>query len=377
MRVPVQKAIREAAHSEPALFAEAIVPVIGPAIRKAIAAALTAMVDRLTRALQAGLSPKSLRWRVEAWRTARPFAEVVLLRTLHFRVEQVFVVHRASGVLLADRVAEGVDSLDPVQVSALLAALGDFAEEAFKERGALETVRIGDLDVWIEAGGGMFVAAVLRGHPPASLRDRLTTTVERIALEAGAAVARFKGDLQDVPTLAPLLSELFDEIKPAGGRARSRSSAIAATLAAVLAGTAVATYVESQRMTHRIDTALADEPGIVVTHVTREGRRWRVEGLRDPLSRSPERVLAGQGIDPSLVAPALTPFISLDPVLVLAHAREVLAPPDTVTLSLDGDLLVAQGTAPELWRRWAERVRSPHPGIRAVDLAGVHTSENP
>ena len=73
---------------------------MGPAIRRAIAEALRAMVDSFNQVLQHSLSARALRWRVEAWRTGRPFAEVVLSHSLVYRVEQVFLVHRDTGLLL-------------------------------------------------------------------------------------------------------------------------------------------------------------------------------------------------------------------------------------------------------------------------------------
>ena len=75
-------------------LAEALAPAMGPAIRRAIAETLRAMVDSFNQVLQHSLSARALRWRVEAWRTGRPFAEVLLSHSLVFKVEQVFLVHR-------------------------------------------------------------------------------------------------------------------------------------------------------------------------------------------------------------------------------------------------------------------------------------------
>ena len=56
--------------------------------------------------------PRSLKWRFEAWRTGRPFAEIVLLKTLVYRVDQVFLIHKETGLLLQHVVADEVRAKD-------------------------------------------------------------------------------------------------------------------------------------------------------------------------------------------------------------------------------------------------------------------------
>ena len=92
---------------------------------------LNGMVQRLNRALEESLSVKSLRWRLEARRTGRPFAEIVLLKSLVYRVEQVFLIHRESGLLLQDAVAQSVVAQDTDMVSGMLSAIRDFITDSF------------------------------------------------------------------------------------------------------------------------------------------------------------------------------------------------------------------------------------------------------
>ena len=87
---------------------------MGPAIRKAIAEALRGLVQSLNQALEHSLSWRGIKWRIEALRTGRTFAEVVLSKTLVYRVEQVFLIHRESGLLLVQAVAPEVEAQDAV-----------------------------------------------------------------------------------------------------------------------------------------------------------------------------------------------------------------------------------------------------------------------
>jgi hypothetical protein len=78
----IEEAITDSVRRNPQPLADALFPVIGPAIRKAIAATLSGMVDTLNRTLEHSISWRAVQWRITALRTGKPFAEIVLLNTL-------------------------------------------------------------------------------------------------------------------------------------------------------------------------------------------------------------------------------------------------------------------------------------------------------
>ncbi len=96
----VEEAITSSVRRNPRPLADALFPIFGPAIRKAIAASLSGMLESLNRTLEHSLSWRAIQWRITALRTGKSFAEVVLLNTLVYRVEQVFLIERSSGLLL-------------------------------------------------------------------------------------------------------------------------------------------------------------------------------------------------------------------------------------------------------------------------------------
>jgi outer membrane protein OmpA-like peptidoglycan-associated protein len=65
------------------------------------------------------------------------------------------------------------------------------------------------------------------------------------------------------------------------------------------------------------------------------------------------------------------PYISTEPSIVLARALRTLAPPGGVTLSLEGDVLVATGRAPAIWITRAESLAPALAGIGAIDVSRV------
>lgn len=111
--------IHETVRKEPKSFADAIYPSIGPAIRKAVIAALQESVDKLDEALQRTLTLESIQWRIEAARSGRSFAEVMLRHSFVHRIEHLFLMDRESALVLEHVAAEEVEDREPDQISAM------------------------------------------------------------------------------------------------------------------------------------------------------------------------------------------------------------------------------------------------------------------
>jgi hypothetical protein len=82
----------------PDRVSEALYPILGPAIRKAITNALATTVERINQTLESSLSWKGIQLRWEAYRTGVSFGELVMRSSLEYRVEQVFLIHRDTGL---------------------------------------------------------------------------------------------------------------------------------------------------------------------------------------------------------------------------------------------------------------------------------------
>lgn len=372
----VEGAISESVRRNPREIATAIFPVLGPAIRKAIAETLAGLVASINRTIEHSLSPHGLKWRLEAWRTGVPYAQIVLKHALIYRVEQVFLIHPETGLLLAHAWVPDLRASDPDLISGMLTAIRDFVADSFSregDAGGLRRFSVGELTVMVEQGPRAVLAAVVRGQAPDSLLERLQDTLETIHLQFSGALADFDGDAAALEPARPLLEECLTTVVSTD-RTRERRGAMAwlpwaigaLLLVAVLGGLTI----RSHRRWSRAVRALESQPGIMLTRAERGGGRWRFAGLRDPLARDPTAVLAGVGVDSSTVEQRWEPYLSLQPELVLARARQRLAPPASLALTLERDTLRLQGSAPLPWVIAAGRASLPA-GLAALDLSGV------
>lgn len=203
----VERAMSHAISSDPKRFADVLYPVMGPAIRKSIQQALNEALEDFNRLLEQSLSVRSWRWRLDAWRTGQSYAQIAMLRTLVYQVEQVFLIHHDTGLLLQHVVSENVTSKDPEIISGMLTAIQDFIKDSFAVAGEdkLDTLRLGELTVLIEHSPHAVLAVVIRGTVPAELRTLLAETVETIHQQYRQPLQDYQGDASAFTDTEPLL----------------------------------------------------------------------------------------------------------------------------------------------------------------------------
>lgn len=372
----VEKAIRISVQKDPRPLVDAIFPVMGPAIRKAISAAIAGLIQSLNQTLEYSLSFRGLKWRWEAIRTGKSFAEIVLLHSLLYRVEQIFLIHRESGLLLQHVSTMRSESAD--LISGMLTAIQDFVRDSFhvQETEMLETMQVGELNVWIEQGPYATLAAVIRGNAPKDLRSLFQSTLERIHLEKGKALQNFQGDTSTFESIRGSLEDcLVSQYQEQKKKKRSAFAwfAIGSAFAAIAI---VVGYFGLQRYRlNRFVDGLNSEPGIVVTNVKKEWGAYHINGLRDPLAIDPETRIAEAGLDPANVRFNWEPYQALHPDFVLRRAKATLNPPSTVVLQLQEGVLVAKGEAPALWIADAGRLSRAISGVLGYDASELVESE--
>lgn len=375
----VKQGIQRSVREEPESFANAVFPIIGPAIRRSIVEAIGNMVQTLNRTMETSLSWQGIKWRMEAARTKRPLAEIVMLHSLVFRVEEAFLIHRESGLLLLHASADPDRGEDADLVSGMLTAVQDFARDSFRveDDQELETLQLGDLTVWITPGPKAVLACVIRGDAPRRLKTLFAEVVEDIHLHHLADLGDFQGETEPFEASRHRLEDCL-EASYGGGR-KGLSPQVIILALVLLAGLGVLAWFQVSahlRWTGYLDR-LAAEPGIVVTGSDRGWLTDRLSGLRDPLAADPAALANLAGIDPDRLDAMWKPFMSFEPDFVLQRAKRILDPPSTVALRFQLGRLIMVGRADRAWADRALAAIPALPGVDRVDISGLEVEADP
>ncbi len=372
------EAIRAIIRQDPKYFSDAIYPVMGPAIRKSVLNSLRSMVESINEVLANSLSLRGLQWRWQAMRTGKSFAEVALVNSLLYRVEQVFLIHRETGLLLKNVVAPRIEMEHPEMVSGMLTAIQDFVRDSFgpNTQGTLEKLQVGELNVWIEQGPRAYLAAVIRGNAPHDLRIVLQNTLERIHLDHGHSMKAFSGDATPFEATRQMLASclLVQTSTP-----RKKKPYLAwgglGLIGTLMLGWLGFVGWQNWQWDSYLEN-LNNAPGLVITRTDTENGKQVLYGLRDPLAPPAASYVGNSGVDPDDIVERLEPYLSFSPQFVTARARQFLNAPESISFSYANGTLFLHGRASNEWLESARDAAAFIPGVSAINEEGMIASES-
>jgi OOP family OmpA-OmpF porin len=342
----VEQALKVSIAKNPAILATSLAPIIGETVRKAVANAFRTMTESVNFMLERSLSWESMKWRFEARRTGKSFGEIALLRSLRYKVQQVFLIQRQTGLVLQYVAAPGEGISEAELASSMLTAIGDFVSDAFtgKQSQDLGMVQTDDFTLWIHHGPQAALAGTILGTPPPELKNIFAHENELIHNKFAGAFDGFTGDSSIFAGARPHLQNcLLGQTARPQKQPRRWLAALAAVLIA-LAAVAFFVYRRNSRWNEYV-ARLHSEPGIALTGWKKHWWSYDVSGLRDPLAADPVKLAAGFGIDPAKVNGRFKPYLSLDPRFALQRTFDnekqaveqtlILFPVNSVALPAD------------------------------------------
>jgi hypothetical protein len=195
----------------------ALYPIIGKTIRRAVAEAMRDLARRVDENLRNPFGIRRLGRRIRARLQGVSAAELLLREALPFRVQEVFLVHRESGLLLAHLSADPSQAQDRDLVSGMLTAIRDFAQDAFggEEEADLDAIQYGALRIRLEPGPLAYLAVVIEGVPPEGFVERVQDAVGEVHQAYASVLCDYDGDASRLAGVEDYLQPLL-EVPPAG-----------------------------------------------------------------------------------------------------------------------------------------------------------------
>ena len=376
LRPTVERTLKESVERDPQVVAEALFPAMGPSIRRAITEYFKTLVQSFDQAMQHSFSVQGIRWRIEAIRTGKSFSEVALLHSLVYRVEQAFLFHRQTGLLLHRVVAPEVAAMDADMMAGMMAALQDYARDSFHagKDEALKEFEVGEFNAWVEQGPKAVLVAVIRGQAPQGYRLKLREVLERVHATFGKRLDEFSGEASAFDATENQLIESFasQRREHAMPPPRPYFTYSLATVVLLFLGWQAYLGVQDWRWRRFVD-ALREQPGYTITSFRRGwfSRYYEIRGMRDPQSEDPIVLLEKQGLNPTLADLQLGRYYALDDALVAKRATALLSPPAGARLTVESGVLRVRGEAPVDWIRQMESRAVLISGVKAVDTSGL------
>lgn len=354
---PVSLGLKQAIRNEPDAYAEILYPVMAPSIRRAISQAISSMIATINQTIESATSAQGIALRIESFRTGVPYAQLMLQRSLLFRVEHVYLIDRNTSMCIREAEALGVHSLDGDAVSAMFTAIQSFVQDSFANDDAerLTEFKSDQYKVWMAHGHSMMLACVITGDAPESLRESMYDTLDDVHVEFAQQSADFDGDTATFngvedhlnPLLKLQMKEDVDNI------VKKDKKGIGSWLAGLALLCVLAVWVlfsfnrYSQLKT--VEHYMRETPGIALTDSYWDSGQIVVEGLQDPGAEVPYEKLLSVGVERDEILLKTIPFRSLEFGMELQRFKKEFILPEGVEFGINDKQISLYGESPVQW----------------------------
>ena len=206
------KAIKEQIAIEQDAIVDALYPVIGNTIGKYMAETVQAINQQMEEAL----SVKGISRKIRAKIQGISEAEMILRESMPFKVQAIFLIHKASGLIISEvqqlNHANTDQNLESEMVAGMLTAIRSFANDCMTRSGQiseLDAIDYGTSKIILEVAGYCYLAAVVQGDPPKSFIRNVRLAMAGLVSNHSEAIEQFEGDSDTVPvTVGEVLASL-------------------------------------------------------------------------------------------------------------------------------------------------------------------------
>ena len=226
-------AIRQQIRTQKDDIVDALYPVIGETISKSVSEA----ISELARNIDQRMRKRNPAERISAQLQGISSSELFFRDNLPYQIQRVFIIHRNSGLLLAQTSPSGELRDDLDMVSGMLTAIREFAKDSLGEDGELNEIKHGDEFILLQTSQEIYIAAVLSGTIPQGYNALSRLIVTEINTKHEQDLRSFDGNMDNLPPLADELRPLlypYDILKPASIPSKQRKIAFVAALATLL-----------------------------------------------------------------------------------------------------------------------------------------------
>ncbi len=256
---------------------DALYPIIGKTIRKSVAEAMKKLVENINQKIEQTFRNRIFSRKITSRITGVPNGELALRDALPFHVEEIFCIHKESGLLIAHESAHRANaSVDENLVAGMLTAIRDFGADTLKSENPQEILEIQyeEYKIIVEIGLYSYLGVIVSGITPTDLKGELQKLDSKIHNNYHKILRNYNGEITQFGQITKFFRKFINyfNISPTTGLTKKPKSyfsyliILLATLICMLIGIFylkpyLGYYRLKQNFTSQIqNTELANQP---------------------------------------------------------------------------------------------------------------------
>ncbi|GLR71838.1 OmpA family protein [Agaribacter marinus] len=307
-----------------------IFPLVGDLVRKYVAASLREFIEKTNDIIESSLSFRGLKWRYQAWRSGMSYAKYVIAQTHIYKIHQVLLIHKETGILLHSASANSVDNENSELISSMLTAINDFVADSFSTHSGgseqeLAEIKTKEFSLYLKQGPSALLVASVTGTISPSAKHQLQTSLEYIHKMYVDELHKFNGDTSTFSVVESTLQACLLEEQKSSQQKNTWLAIILLGAAGLFLGWLSFLYWQASNIVTTFENGLTGQNGITLTHAEiSDIRNVEVTVMRDPSAISIEDWMGNQSIDKNRVKVNEISVISLSNDVVTQKINDVL-----------------------------------------------------
>ncbi|MEM7712918.1 MAG: BON domain-containing protein [Cyanobacteria bacterium P01_A01_bin.68] len=227
------EAIQKQIELEKDKIVDALYPVIGNTIAKYMGETIQAINEQVENTL----SFEGIKRKIRAKLQGVSEAELIVKESISFTPQAIFLIHKASGLVICDIQPSDSERLESDMIAGMLTAIRSFANDCMAQSGnvsELHEIDYGNFKIILEVAGYCYLAIIVKGKPPQQFIDQMRQTLSKVITSYGKYIEQFEGDLETIPTQVNTLLESLNNFEHKKEENKNKSSPLLILSLAIL-----------------------------------------------------------------------------------------------------------------------------------------------
>jgi flagellar motor protein MotB len=199
LRSVISPAIAKEIEENQDKMVDMLYPIMGGMISRYVTQAIKEMMDTINAKIEDGLSVEKYKRKLKSKLTGVSETELLFEESYDAIISSLFVVHKESGMLIAEANLEDQEIDDPHMVASMASAIKDFINDWIRNQTEENTSEVqllsyGNATLYIESAGSVYMIAFLNADPNNEQRLEMTTFFTTIVKKYNRYFQNFDGD---------------------------------------------------------------------------------------------------------------------------------------------------------------------------------------